>query len=60
MGETEDEEATEEDKSELRGRRLALARQTLEAILESGEAKRGRDGRALCVVVGVGISKAGG
>jgi hypothetical protein len=48
MGETED-ETPEEDKSELRGRRLALARQTLEAILESGEAKKRRDRRALCV-----------
>lgn len=54
MGETED-----EDKSELRGRRLALARQTLEAILESGEAMKGRNGGALCVVGGVGISNGG-
>ena len=59
IGETED-EATEEDRSELRGRRLALARQTLEAILESGEAK-GEEGtgRTSAVCVGGVGGKAG-
>jgi len=51
IGETED-ETLEEDRSELRGRRLA--RQTLEAILESGEAKSEEGtGRTSAVCVGL-------
>jgi len=53
IGKTED-ETLEEDRSELRGRRLALARQTLEAILESGEAKSEEGtGRTSAVCVGL-------
>jgi len=38
-----------EDRCELHERRLALTRQTLEAILDDENTKGGRDGRALCV-----------